>query len=72
MRNTHALSNTFLTREQEMLTLEELIPAKAALSLPDRMGMLALVAPMFTVGGSGLLFCGGTQLWFPASSVGEK
>lgn len=70
MRNTHASSNnTFLIREQEMLILEE---QKAALTLPHTVDVLALVAPTCTVRSSGLLLCGGTQLWFPAWSVGEE
>lgn len=59
MRNPHALSNnTFLIREQEMLIFEELIPGKAALTLPHTMDLLALVAPTFPVRSSGLLLCG--------------
>jgi len=73
MRNTPDISNnTFLITEQDMLILEELIPAKSVLTLPHVMDMLALVEPTFTVRSSGLLLCGGTQLWFPAQSVGEN
>ena len=66
MRNTHIFPNIFLIKEQEMLILEERIPAKVALTLPDTMDMLALLAPTFMVRSSGLLLCEGTLLWFPA------
>lgn len=54
MRDTHALTNnSFTIREQEMLILEGLMPAKAAFILPHLMDVLALVARIIMVSSSG-------------------